>query len=156
MLRRRGERLIGPGNRMLGYAAIQLAIATGFGLQGPHALGFWLGQAAIAVIMLELFNYIAHYGLVRAPAPGGGVERIGARHSWNSTRRMNNAALFNMGRHSDHHRNPTRSYQSLEAMIDAPELPTGYAGAILMALVPPIWRKVMDPRVDAWMAQAAE
>jgi alkane 1-monooxygenase len=109
--------------------------------------------------MLELFNYIAHYGLVRASIPGGGIERLAARHSWNSTRRMNNAALFNMGRHSDHHRHPTRDYQSLEAMAGAPELPAGYAGAILMALMPPLWRKVMDPRVETWMApppQAAE
>lgn len=155
-LRRRGEPVIGPGNRMLVYAAIEAAIAAGFALMGPRAFAFWLGQAALAVVMLELFNYIAHYGLVRAAPPGGRVERLAARHSWNSTRRMNNAALFNMGRHSDHHRHPTRAYQGLEAMAGAPELPAGYAGAILLALVPPLWRKVMDPRVDAWMAPLAE
>lgn len=153
-LRRRGRPIIGADNRMLGYAAIETAIAAGFALIGPRAFGFWLGQAVLAVIMLELFNYIAHYGLVRERS-----ERLAARHSWNSTRRMNNAALFNMGRHSDHHRHPTRPYQSLETMDGAPELPAGYAGAILLALVPPLWRRVMDPRVDAWiapMAQAAE
>ena len=76
------------------------------------------------------------------------VERLGAQHSWNSSRRMNNRSLFNMGRHSDHHRRPTRAYQQLEAMPDARELPSGYAGAILLALAPPLWRRVMDPRLD--------
>jgi len=106
--------------------------------------------------MLELFNYIAHYGLVRRPG-----ERLGPQHAWNASRRMNNWALFNMGRHSDHHRHPQRPYQSLEAMAEGPELPTGYAGAILMALFPPLWRAVMDPRLDAlghaasWSAAAS-
>jgi alkane 1-monooxygenase len=158
-LRRRGQRVIGPGNRMLRFAIIEAAIAAGFAAMGARALAFWLGQAVLAIIMLELFNYIAHYGLARAALPGGGVERIGPRHSWNSTRWMNNAALFNMGRHSDHHRHPTRPYQGLEAVSGAPELPAGYAGAILLALVPPLWRQVMDPRAEAWMGamvQAAE
>jgi alkane 1-monooxygenase len=155
-LRRRDRRALGLGNRMLAYAAIEIAIAAGFALIGPRAFGLWLGQAVLAVVMLELFNYIAHYGLVRAAMPGGRVERLAARHSWNSTRRMNNAALLNMGRHSDHHRHPTRAYQGLEVMAGAPELPAGYAGAILLALVPPLWRRVMDPRVDAWMAPHAE
>jgi alkane 1-monooxygenase len=155
-LRRRGERVIGPGNRMLVYAAIEIVVAAGFALMGPRAFAFWIAQAALAVAMLELFNYIAHYGLVRATLPGGRTQRLAVRHSWNSTRRMNNSALFNMGRHSDHHRHPARAYQGLEAMEGAPELPAGYAGAILMALVPPLWRQVMDPRVDAWMGPLAE
>ena len=155
-LRRRGQRVVWPGNRMLAYAAIEVTIAAGFALMGPRAFAFWLGQAVLAIVMLELFNYIAHYGLVRAVQPGGRVERLAARHSWNSTRRMNNAAFFNMGRHSDHHHHPTRAYQGLEAMAGAPELPAGYSGAILLALVPPLWRQVMDPRVDAWMAPLAK
>jgi alkane 1-monooxygenase len=65
-------------------------------------------------------------------------------------------SLFNMGRRSDHHSRPTCAYQRLEAHSPAPELPTGYAGAILLALIPPIWRKVMDPRVDAWARADAD
>lgn len=155
-LGRRDRPALSLGNRMLVYAAVEVAIAAGFALMGPRAFGLWLGQALLAVVMLELFNYIAHYGLVRSTAAGGRVERLAARHSWNSARRMNNAALFNMGRHSDHHRRPTQAYQGLEAMEGAPELPAGYAGAILLALVPPLWRRVMDPRVDAWMAPLAQ
>lgn len=149
-LRRAGRRPWDLTNRMLGYLALELAIAAGFASLGPAVFGFWLGQALVAVLMLELFNYIAHYGLQRRPG-----ERLGPQHAWNASRRMNNWALFNMGRHSDHHRHPQRAYQSLEAMREGPELPTGYAGAILLALVPPLWRAVMDPRLDALQGHAA-
>lgn len=151
-LRRRGEPLVGPSNRMLRYAGVELAVAAAFALLGARAFGFWLGQAVLAIAMLELFNYIAHYGLMRRASTTGALERLGPRHAWNSSRRMNNAALFNMGRHSDHHRHPTRAYQALETVEGSPELPTGYAGAILIALVPPLWRRVMDPRLDALAA----
>jgi alkane 1-monooxygenase len=69
---------------------------------------------------------------------------------------MNNAALFNMGRHSDHHRRMTRSYEALEPVAAAAELPSGYAGAMLAALVPPLWRHLMDPRARAVMAAELE
>jgi alkane 1-monooxygenase len=153
-LGRRGRPAFGLGNRMIAYLLVEAAIAVAMGLFSLRALAFWLGQAILAVFMLELFNYIAHYGLQRKPRPGGGFERIEPHHSWNSSRRMNNWSLFNMGRHSDHHRSPTRAYQSLERQNEEPELPTGYGGAILMALIPPLWRGIMDPRVQAW-SQAA-
>jgi alkane 1-monooxygenase len=149
-LRRQGRSVVGLGNRMLLYAVVEALIVTGIGLFSLQSLAFWLCQSILAVFMLELFNYIAHYGLQRRSRPSGGYERIEARHSWNSSRRMNNWSLFNMGRHSDHHRAPARVYQALRPEADEPELPTGYGGAILMALVPPLWRGVMDPRVDAW------
>lgn len=152
-LRRRGRPVLGLGNRMLGYLVVELALLAGVTLVGWRALGFWIGQAGVAILLLELFNYIAHYGLQRRRDAGGVYERMDARHSWNSARRMNNWALFNMGRHSDHHRSPSRAYQRLSALPGAPQLPAGYAEAILLSLVPPLWRRVMDPRVDQWMDQ---
>jgi alkane 1-monooxygenase len=147
-LRRRRRWVFGPSNRMLLYLAVESSIVVGLSLLDLRALTFWLAQATLAVILLELFNYIAHYGLERRRRAAGGFERIAPQHSWNSMRRMNNWSLFNMGRHSDHHRRPTCEYQSLEAEPDAPQLPFGYAGAILCALIPPIWRTVMDRRLD--------
>jgi alkane 1-monooxygenase len=156
-LRRRGRAVFGPSNRMLAYFAVEAAIVAGMAALSPRSLAFWLAQAVLAVIMLELFNYIAHYGLQRRRRPSGGFEPIDPRHSWNSLRRMNNWSLFNMGRHSDHHRSPTREYQHLEAETDAaPELPAGYAGAVAYALIPPLWRRIMDSKVDVWMARVAE
>jgi len=154
-LRRGGRRVFGPSNRMLLYFVIEALIGAGVACLGLRSLAFFIGQAVLAIALLEMFNYIAHYGLARRPQ-GGGLERLGPRHSWNSSRRMNNWSLFNMGRHSDHHRRPTEAYQRLEIEPDAPELPTGYAGAILLALTPPLWRKVMDPRVDVWMGAPAQ
>jgi alkane 1-monooxygenase len=148
-------KVLGPENRMLQYFAIEAAILVCVALLGGPALAFFLAQAALAVILLELFNYVAHYGLARRRLPGGRYERLDARHSWNSTRRMNNWTLFNMGRHSDHHRFTTRHYQCLEPLPHSPELPSGYASAILMALVPPLWKRVMDPRARVWRDAAA-
>ncbi len=150
-LRRGGRRVFGPANRMLVYFAIELLVGACIALLGLPSLAFWVGQAILAVALLEMFNYIAHYGLARRLRAAGGLERLGPRHSWNSSRRMNNWSLFNMGRHSDHHRRPTQAYQRLEIEPDSPQLPAGYAGAILLALTPPLWRKVMDPRVEIWM-----
>ena len=115
----------------------------------PRALAFFLGQALLAIALLEAFNYIAHYGLTRRRLPNGRLEPLGPMHSWNTRRRMNNRALFNMGRHADHHRFSTRPYHELEVLDGGAMLPCGYAGVLLMALIPPLWRRVMDPRVDA-------
>jgi alkane 1-monooxygenase len=103
--------------------------------------------SSIALIVLELFNYIAHYGLLRHLGPDGRQEPLQFRHSWNSSNAISNLMVFNMGRHSDHHRKPSHFYEVLEGISAAPELPAGYAGSILLALVPPLWRRVMDPRV---------
>jgi alkane 1-monooxygenase len=150
-LNRKGRGVWSASNRLLGYLMIEAGVTAAAALLGWRALVFLVVQAVLAITLLELFNYIAHYGLQRRPMPGGALERLAARHSWNSSRRMNNWSLFNMGRHSDHHRHPTRRYQRLEPIPDSPELPSGYAGSILLALIPPLWRRVMDPRLDAWM-----
>ncbi|HEY3949931.1 alkane 1-monooxygenase [Phenylobacterium sp.] len=145
-LRRGGRRVRSSRNRMLAYLAVEGLFALAVGLASLRALAFVAGSAAVAILLLESFNYVAHYGLTRRLRPDGRPEPLGPQHSWNSARRMNNAALFNMGRHSDHHRAPMRAYQQLEAPPGAAELPAGYAGAMLMAPFPPLWRRVMDPR----------
>ena len=121
-----------------------------------HALLFEAGQSIVAVLILELFNYVAHYGMVRTVLPSGGLEPIGFHHSWNTSQRFNNWALFNGGHHSDHHDAPSRPYQHLRPVRDAPQLPSGYAETMVMALIPPLWRRVMDPRVKASQRPEAE
>jgi alkane 1-monooxygenase len=85
---------------------------------------------------------VAHYGLVRRPG-----EKLSDRHSWNASHAVCNAVLFNMGRHSDHHRKAAGPYQVLRRIEAGPELPAGYAGSMLLALIPPLWRTAMDWRV---------
>ena len=117
------------------------------GVFGFTILPYLLLQAAIAVLMLETVNYVEHYGLLRQQTPGGNREAIAPRHSWNSDRLVTNVLLFHLQRHSDHHANPARRYQTLRSSDEAPQLPAGYATMVLLALVPPLWRRVMDPRV---------
>lgn len=110
----------------------------------------WLAlQAVVGFSMLEIVNYLEHYGLLRESRPDGRYVRTQPRHSWNANNVMTNLLLFHLQRHSDHHANPTIRYQALRHFPDTPQLPTGYAGMIVLAAVPPLWRRVMDPKVMA-------
>ena len=100
--------------------------------------------------ILSSANYIEHYGLLRQRRDNGRYEPCQPYHSWNSNHVMSNLILFNLQRHSDHHANPTRRYQSLRAYEDLPELPSGYPLMFAIALLPPLWFALMDPRVVAW------
>jgi len=135
-------------NRMVVDIALTvLIVAAIFAIWGGIGVALFAAQCAVGIIVLELFNYIAHYGLVRRVGIGGRVESLSDCHSWNSSNVWVNLLIFNMGRHSYHHRRPSASYQNLEFVRQAPELPAGYAGSILLALVPPLWRRVMDKEV---------
>lgn len=109
-------------------------------------------QAVVGFSLLEVVNYMEHYGMLRQKVGVGErqrYERVDPSHSWNSNNIATNVLLYHLQRHSDHHANPTRRYQALRDFEESPVLPTGYAGMIVLALVPPLWRRVMDPRVLA-------
>lgn len=116
---------------------------------GPSILPLLVIQAIFGFSLLEVVNYLEHYGLLRQRAESGRYERPAARHSWNSNNVVTNVFLYHLQRHSDHHANPTRRYQALRDFDEAPQLPAGYASMIVLAWVPPLWRKVMDKRVVA-------
>ncbi|WP_241384812.1 alkane 1-monooxygenase [Rhodococcus sp. CH91] len=104
-------------------------------------------QAVMAIMFLEGANYLEHYGLLRDKREDGSYECVRPEHSWNSNHVCSNLFLYNLQRHSDHHANPLRRYQTLRSMPAAPQLPAGYAVLIILALFPPLWRRVMDPRL---------
>ncbi len=116
---------------------------------GYQVLPWLLLQAVIGFGLLETVNYVEHYGLLRARRPNGRYARCSPRDSWNSDHLVTNIFLFHLQRHSDHHANPGRRYQTLRTSEQAPQLPAGYAAMIVLAAVPPLWRRVMDPRVLA-------
>jgi alkane 1-monooxygenase len=126
-----------------------LTLAAIFALWSWRGVAFFVVQSALAITVLELFNYIAHYGLKRRMDFSYKPEPLSDSHSWNSSNVLVNLLIFNMGRHSYHHRKPAAPYESLEYISSAPELPAGYAGSILLALVPPLWRHVMDEKTLA-------
>jgi alkane 1-monooxygenase len=122
------------------------------GVFGVGILPFLLIQAVIGFSLLEVVNYLEHYGMRRqrtGPDGTGRYERVLPSHSWNSNNIATNVLLYHLQRHSDHHANPTRRYQTLRDFEESPALPTGYAGLIILALVPPLWFAVMDKRVLA-------
>ena len=126
-----------------------LAINAAFGLQTWQILPYLVIQAAIGISLLEAVNYLEHYGMLRKKLDSGRYERVNPSHSWNSNNIGTNIMLYHLQRHSDHHANPTRRYQALRDFPQAPVLPTGYAGMIVLAWLTPVWRRVMDKKVVA-------
>jgi alkane 1-monooxygenase len=144
-------------NRVILCVLASSAVAVALGItMGVGALLFFLAQSVVAVAFLETVNYIEHYGLERRLVRPGVYERVTPLHSWNAAHRLTNALLFNLQRHSDHHVWPARPYYKLRNHPDSPQLPMGYAGMALVAMFPPLWRRVMDPRVRAHRARLAK
>jgi alkane 1-monooxygenase len=114
---------------------------------GWQVLPFLLVQAVYGASLLESVNFLEHYGLLRQKTASGRDERCAPAHSWNSDHIVTNIFLWHLQRHSDHHANPVRRYQTLRSMDGAPNLPTGYATLIGLTYFPPLWRKMMDHRV---------
>lgn len=138
------------------YLALQSAfLVLALALGGWAGLGLFLVQALVAIWQLELVNYVEHYGLTRRHLGGGKYEHVLPRHSWNAAHKASNWLLINLQRHSDHHFKPDRRYPLLQTYPEdqAPQLPFGYPVMTLAAMVPPLWKRIMNPRVKAWRAR---
>ncbi len=156
MLARRNLPVWHASNPFWRYGALQLAmLVLAFALGGGLGLLLFIFQAHVAVSQLELTNYIEHYGLIRRKTADGKYEPVGPHHSWNAAHRASNWLLINLQRHSDHHYKPDRRFPLLQTYGPdiAPTLPFGYPMMTMIALVPPLWRRVMNPRVRAWRRQ---
>lgn len=130
------------------FIEVFLTASIGFVLGWAPMLAF-LAAALGGMLLLEGVNYIEHYGLRRKLNPSGRYEKVGPQHSWNSNHPFSRTVLFELSRHSDHHANADRPYQLLRHFKEAPQLPTGYPGMLLLATIPFLWFKVMDPRTPA-------
>lgn len=137
------------------YWALQLgAVILAFWIGGLGGVVLLLVQATTAIWALELTNYVEHYGLTRKHLGDGKYEHVLPRHSWNATSKASNWLLINLQRHSDHHYKPDRRFPLLQnySEQDAPQLPYGYPLMTVAAMIPPVWRRVMNPRVRKWRA----
>jgi alkane 1-monooxygenase len=149
-LGRDGRRALDHRNDILNAWAMTLVLFGALvAVFGVVVLPYLLLQALLGFALLEVVNYLEHYGLLRQRREDGRYERTRPEHSWNSNNVASNVLLYHLQRHSDHHANPMRRYQALRHFDEAPQLPTGYAGMIVAALVPPLWRRVMDRRLLA-------
>jgi alkane 1-monooxygenase len=126
-------------------------IALALILGGWEGLALFAWQALVAIWQLELTNYIEHYGLTRKHLGGGKYEHVQPRHSWNAAHKVSNWLLINLQRHSDHHYKPDRRFPLLQTYdeTEAPQLPFGYPLMSVFAMIPPLWRRVMNPKVKA-------
>ncbi|GIV23434.1 MAG: alkane 1-monooxygenase [Bacteroidia bacterium] len=132
-------------NYVLQHAAgTLLGVSLFAGIGGLWGASAFLLQALVANFLLEYVNYIEHYGLARRIE-----EPIRPWHSWESNKYFSRFFLVDLSRHADHHLHGAKSYHTLNALERAPRLPTGYAGMIYLALIPPLWRRVMDKRLPA-------
>ena len=153
MLARKGLSATHLSNPFWKYFAQQGAmLALAFLISGWVGLAWFLFQALVAIWQLELINYIEHYGLTRQHLGDGKYEHVKPRHSWNAEQRASNWLLINLQRHSNHHYNPRLRFPLLQTYDEdeAPLLPYGYPVMSLVALYPRLWRKMMNPRVQAW------
>lgn len=135
-------------NEMIAFVVLQLLWAVA--LVAMFGWGFLGGYCLIAVLsfgLLEVVNYIEHYGLERHTLPNGRLETVQEHHSWNSDHRVSRMLLFELSRHSDHHMAADRQYQTLRSKEGSPQLPSGYPGMVLLALCPPVWFWMMNPRI---------
>lgn len=153
MLARKGKPWTDLSNPFFRYWALQggmvlLAVLLG----GVEGFLLFLLQAGTAIWQLELVNYVEHYGLTRKHLGEGRYEHVKPRHSWNAAHKASNWLLINLQRHSDHHYKPDRRFPLLQtyAEDEAPQLPYGYPIMTMAAMVPPVWRRVMNPRVRRW------
>lgn len=147
--RKNSKSLWGPiKNKILWYGLFQVLLtASVYGLYGNQALYFWLGQSAVGILLLQSADYIEHYGLSRKKNETGLYEGVKAQHSWDCYQKWTNYSLLNLGYHAHHHLKATLPFTELKEESTAPRLPFGYSAMVLMAFVPPLFFKVVNPRL---------
>ncbi|HAI75242.1 MAG TPA: alkane 1-monooxygenase [Microscillaceae bacterium] len=161
-LEREGHSVWSWRNAMLWYVALPVVFCgvLTLSLWPLNANALWMVpiyfvvQAYIAFSSLECVNYIEHYGITRREIAPGKYERVNPLHSWNANHLVSNLVLLQLQRHSDHHAFAARPYQVLRHFDESPQLPYGYPVMILMSMIPPLWFKVMDKRLEEWQSNA--
>ena len=146
--RKRGKPVLSLHNELFQFTFIQLAfLSLIFFVFGWLVTIYFLAAAIIGILLLETVNYIEHYGLQRKSTGEGKYERAMPEHSWNSDHVIGRLMLFELSRHSDHHYLASRKYQLLRHHDDAPQMPTGYPGMMILSLIPPLWFYVMNRKI---------
>ena len=125
----------------------ELAFLAGIWAYAPTALVPLLLSALLGILLLETVNYIEHYGLLRQKVSANRYENAQPAHSWNSNHPLGRFMLFELTRHSDHHAHPHKSYPVLDHYDEAPQMPAGYPAMMVLAALPPLWFRVMNPRL---------
>ncbi len=155
LLRQQGRAFFSFKNDMFWYLVLEacflIAVYLLFGLA---AVWFVLGAGVVGFLLLETVNYIEHYGLLRKKMPSGRYERVREIHSWNSNHIIGRIVLYELTRHSDHHYKSSKKYQLLDCHEESPQMPFGYPTSMVMSFIPPLWFRIMNPRIPEYMKEA--
>lgn len=157
-LERNGKSAFSLSNNMIWFTLLPIlvcgAITAGCSIYAGYFTWqvptFFFAQSFLAFTLLELVNYVEHYGIMRKKNEDGRYERVTPIHSWNASHLLSNFFLFQLQRHSDHHANAIKRYQILRHYDESPQLPAGYPTMIMIAMVPPLWFKMMNQRLEKW------
>ncbi len=151
-LTKSGIPVLSPHNQMVRYTLVTVLLnAAVIVLFGGQTFVYFLLASALGFSLLEMVNYIEHYGLTRRRRGDGTYEKVDVHHSWSSNNTLSRWFLFELTRHSDHHLNASKKYQILQHIDPSPQHPTGYPGMIFLALIPPLWFSMMDPKAKKAM-----
>lgn len=160
-LERNDHAFISIHNEMIRFFFLPLIFCGSLLLLGSYWKGslawevtvFFFLQSFLALTLLELVNYVEHYGIMRQEISPGKFERVNPLHSWNASHLISNFFLFQLQRHSDHHAFAHKRYQVLNHYDESPQLPFGYPTMIMIALFPPLWFGLMNKRLEQWQKQ---
>lgn len=149
-MQQKDKSVLSFSNRMVIYTLANIVVlSTIYYFFGINVLVAFLLAAIIGILLLGTVDYIEHYGLLRNKNLSGRYERVQHKHSWNSDHQLGRLMLFNLSRHSDHHYKASKKYQLLDSLPDSPQMPTGYPGMMLLALIPPLFFKIVNKKLNA-------
>lgn len=157
-LRRKGRSMLSAHNQMIWFTILPVFFCLLLTVTTSLMMNRWtwevpvffFGQSFVAFTLLELVNYVEHYGIRRREISPGKYERVNPLHSWNASHLLSNFFLFQLQRHSDHHAFAHKRYQVLNHYDESPQLPFGYPTMIILALVPPLWFRIVNRRLERW------
>ena len=148
-MRKAGKSQYSLSNKMMAYSlANALLLFSIYYFFNIKVLAAFILASIVGILLLETVNYIEHYGLLRVKNNSGRYERVKRIHSWNSDHQIGRLMLFNLSRHSDHHYKASKKYQILESVEESPQMPTGYPGMMVLALLQPLWFSIMNNKIE--------
>ena len=148
-MRKAGKSQYSLSNKMISYSLANALLLSGiYYFFNIKVLAAFILASIVGILLLETVNYIEHYGLLRVKNNSGRYERVKRIHSWNSDHQIGRLMLFNLSRHSDHHYKASKKYQILESVEESPQMPTGYPGMMVLALLQPLWFSIMNNKIE--------
>lgn len=137
-------------NRLVWFAVLQLGLIVSiFFLLNEKALLFFIAQNMVAIQLLNIVEYLQHYGLMRQKNESGGYKKMDAQHAWETGKKNNVFSLFGLENHADHHLHPGKFFTELTQVEDSPKHPAGYSFMVFLVFIPPLWFKIMNKRIPS-------